>query len=255
MSVDHGVQLLWEATIGMDEFVRRCREGWKGAPYNYKATKIYQGVEEIRAAPPPPPPPPPSDQLAPYRSLLIMGQDPLDALQAPAYYRVLFTADPAYDGWATESAANALRTAGHGVGVWYVPTEVSKARADDMAARLGTSFIIGQCETADQFDASVAHGRKAMVGNLSALRSDQLAKVAYSERIVIPELYRNCNGNQQPDWKNANAGIPGNCIAVYGDGDCQRMPLAQYIADGMFVAHHDSVYGPQMLAADWAVLT
>ena len=227
--------------------------------YAYKETEWYKALAALQQlktlAPPAPPPAPSPEALAPYRSILFMGENPGDAFAAPGYYKVAFTPDPAYDGYARRAVADQLRAAGHGIYVWYVPTEVSATRADDVAARLGASHVLGQCETADQFDATVAHGRKAMVGNLAALRPDQLARVASGERVVVNELYRNCQGNQQPDWKNANAGVPGNCVAVYGDGDCQRMPLSQYVRDGLFVPHRDSVYGPGMRAEDWAALT
>lgn len=226
--------------------------------YAYKETEWYKALSALQqlkvASAPPPPTPPPSSALAPYHSILFMAQNPGDALGVPSYYRVAFTADPAYDGYATRAVADQLRNAGHGIYVWYVPTEVSASRAGEVAARIGASLIIGQCETADQFDASIGRGLKGMVGNLSALRPNQLSRVASGEFVVVVEDYWNCGGGA-PDWHNANAGVAGNCVAVYEDGDCSRKPLSEYVAAGRFVPHRDSVYGPGMTAEDWAALT
>lgn len=240
------------ATISFDAWCHKMLTG-KYVGEVHKRTAWYKAGKALEVETHAPAPPPP-DALAPYRSILFMGQSPGDALAAPAYYRVAFTADPAYDGYASRAVADRMRDRGMGIYVWYVPTEVSKARADEVAARLGAPVILGQCETTEQYDASVAHGRRAMVGNLSALRADQLAKVASGERIVVVEDYWNCGGGA-PDWRNANAGVPCNCIAVYGDGQCARKPLSEYIAAGRFVPHRDSVYGPGMTADDWGVLT
>ncbi len=226
--------------------------------YAYKTTNWYKALKALEAeaktpAPPPTPPPGP-DPLAPYRKLLFMAQSPLDALQAGPGWTVLFTADPAYDSWATKSAADQMRAAGQQVGVWYVPTEVTEARADEVAARLGTTFILGQCETSGQFDASVVQGCKAMVGNLSALEPPQLALVALGVRIVINETYYGCNPGMQPDWRNANKGVAGNCLACYHDSQCQRIPLSEQIANGWYVHGRDSLYGPGLTGEDYAVL-
>lgn len=249
-------RLAQSASITPEEWCKRIRDGYRGKPYAFKATNYYKALVELRKVgpTPPPPPPPPNDALAPYRSVLFMGQNPLDALQAPSYYKVAFTADPAYDGYATADAAAQLKANGHAVYVWYVPTEVTKDHADAVAQRLGALFVIGQCESSDQFDASIRHGRIAMVGNLSALYGSQLNQVAAGKAIVISELYRNCQPDQEPDWKNANNGVAGSCVACYGDGGCTRMPLSQYVADGMFVPHRDSLYGPGLTSDDYKTL-
>ncbi len=94
-------------------------------------------------------------------------------------------------------------------------------------------------------------GAKAMVGNLSALRPEQIALVAQGKVFISQELYRNCSPGQQADWHNANAGVAGNCVAFYGDADCQACGWERYPD---FVGRRDSVYGPGTSVAQYGAL-
>jgi hypothetical protein len=239
-----------QATFTVDEWI----DHWVKKNQKVKKTAMYKALKALeQEAKPAPAPPPPAVNLEPYRSGIYMAQNMLEALAAPAHYKVIVTADPAYDHYATRQAADTLRAAGHEIMVWYVPTEVSRQRADEVAMRLSATRTIGQAETAEQFDRSWEHGRRAVIGNLSAIRPDQLAKVAAGEMVFVNECYWGC-GAGMPNWRNANAGVAGDCIAVYADGQCTRHSVVEHIAAGRFVRGRDSVYGPGMRAEDWSAL-
>lgn len=194
----------------------------------------------------------PASPLTPYQSVLFLAQPLTDALQAPKSYKAAVTADPAYDQYARADHAQMVRDAGLDVYVWYVSTEVPKARALEVAQRLGATKIIGQAETAAQYDAAKADGLKAVVGNLSALTDVQLAEVAAAEMIMVNETYYNVQPWLKPDWRNANAGVAGNCLAVYAsarEGAVYTPLVAQ-----PFIKGRDSVYCVGMRAEDWAAL-
>jgi hypothetical protein len=198
---------------------------------------------------PPAPPLPPS--AAQYQHGIYLGQNAEYVRLAPAKYKAIFTADPAYDSQATASLGAALRAEGREVQVWFVPTEVSLARAQEVARRVGASLIIGQAESAEQFDASWNCGLRGVIGNLAALREDQLAKVRSGEMAFVHEHYWNCQPGLQLDDKNLP--VVSHCIAVYSDADCQRRSVAEYIAAGRFHPG-DSCYGPGMVADDYRAL-
>jgi hypothetical protein len=123
-----------------------------------------------------------------------------------------------------------------------------------MVAELGLDGPAwGQCESAAEFDHAYESGARRMVGNLSALRDDQFARVDSGEVHLAFELYRNVQPWALPDWRDANAGIGGNCIACYaaeGEG-AAYMSVATYKADGYYVTQRDSVYGVGLTPADW----
>jgi hypothetical protein len=200
----------------------------------------------------PKPPPVPFDPTAPYRSVLFLAGSMLDVLQAPTSYKAAVTADPTYDQHASADQSAQLRAAGYQVYVWYVPTEVSKQRAEEVANRLSASRIIGQAESTAQYAASKADGLKAVVGNITSLNGEQLAEVAAAQMIFVNETYYNVQPWLKPDWRNANDGIAGNCLAVYGSTSegAKYTPLVTQ----PFVRGRDSVYAVGMQPEDWAVL-
>jgi hypothetical protein len=80
-----------------------------------------------------------------------------------------------------------------------------------------------------------------------------LSKVKTGEIKMTVELYRNKMPWMLPDWRNANAGIGGNCIACYASETEGAMytPVKAYKDQGLYVAKHDSVYGVGLTHQDW----
>lgn len=212
------------------------------------------------------PDPPPVPQIPPlppraraYVNLIFAAQNPLAALSAMPKYRVLFTADPGYDDWSSAGAAEQLRGAGHEIGVWYVPTQVSRERAQEVAARLGTTFIMGQAETIDEFWTSVNHERDAVIGNLSACFQDPKAMelVDSGKMIFVNEFYWNQDRSRKPD--NHNHPVPSLCKAYYdgcsdsSSGNCFDPDHTDYERAG-YVWPTESAYGPGMTTEDYRAL-
>lgn len=197
-------------------------------------------------------PTPSEAHLVPYRSIVFLAQDMTDALAAPAHYKIAVTADPAYGQYVRPEIAATLRAAGHEIYVWYVPTEVSRERAIEVGKQLGATRVIGQAESAHQYATSKEHGLKAVVGNITALLPEQIAEVAEAKMIMVNETYYNVQPWLKPDWRNANHGIAGNCLAVYAS----TTEGAEYtpLQGQPFVKRRDSVYGPGMRPEDWATL-
>jgi hypothetical protein len=215
----------------------------------------------MHPAPKPPPTQPPAlpERARRYVNGIYAAQNPLAALSAKPKYTIMFTADPGYDAWASGGAAKQARDAGHLVGVWYVPTEVSKGRADEVAQRLGTDLIAGQAETLDQFWASVDHGRDAVIGNLSACFDDPKAadRIRSGAMVFVNEFYWNQDRSRQPD--NHGLPVPSLCVACYdGHGDSSspnawEPHIGDYQAAG-YTWLTMSAYGPGMSAQDYAAL-
>jgi hypothetical protein len=97
-----------------------------------------------------------------------------------------------------------------------------------------------------------------MVGSINAqvLDDARLARVSSGEVLVSVELYRNLQPGQQPDWRNANAGIGGHCIAIYASDTegAVYTPVTSYRGLGHYVPKRDSVYAVGLTADDWQAL-
>jgi hypothetical protein len=207
---------------------------------------------------------PPPSSLVEAQGRIFLAQNPLEALEAPSWMVAVCTADEAYRHFYSTDTIRQLDQHFAGVESWcdcrvssgYVPGEGTGYNvAVQMAHDLGLDGAWGQCETAGEFDNGYAAGSRRMVGNLSALRPDQLEKISSGEVVVSVELYRNCQPGQQPDWKGCNSGVGGNCIAVYADSTpCYYTPVETYKAEGLYVPHQDSVYGVGLTPEDWRAL-
>jgi hypothetical protein len=97
-----------------------------------------------------------------------------------------------------------------------------------------------------------------MVGSIDAnvLDDRRLARVANGEVLVSIELYRNIQPNLMPDWRNANAGVGGHCIACY-ESDTEGAvytPVSSYRELGYYAPKRDSVYAVGLTADDWQAL-
>ena len=132
----------------------------------------------------------------------------------------------------------------------YVPTSFRPSNALDGAW--------GQCETTAEFDHAYEAGARRMVGSIDAnvLDDRRLARVANGEVLVSIELYRNIQPNLMPDWRNANAGVGGHCIACY-ESDTEGAvytPVSSYRELGYYAPKRDSVYAVGLTADDWQAL-
>ena len=221
--------------------------------------KARKPVDVPHPAPAPPPAPSLPERARRFVNLIFAAQNPLAGLAAKAKYTILFTADPGYDSWASRGAADQAREAGHPVGVWFVPTEVSIERAREVAARLGTDLIIGQAETLAQFWASWHAGVTVVIGNLSACFEDEAAAelIRSGQMVFVNEFYWNQDKSRKPD--NHNLPVPSLCVAFYDghsdstSGNAWAPHFGDYRAAG-YVWPTMSVYGPGATAADFAAL-
>ena len=241
----HALDLIYKAKVTPEEWCRRIEKGRRGKPYNYEATNYYQALVTLRGVGAPPVVSAPPSNLDIGRSIIFLAQDPGDWLASPTYYKLAITADPAYRHFYTADFIRRARAQGRRLYAWCDCHTTFPDAAKQMVVDLGLDGWYGECESAPAFGVGYAAGAPAMVGNLSALRPDQLALVAQGRQVVTVELYRNCQPGQQPDWRNANRGVAGNCVAFYKDADCKAVGWEAYPD---FVAYRDSIYGVQPTA-------
>jgi hypothetical protein len=251
-------------TITWDEFLElvSTRVG-----FDYRSTAWYAAgadLEELKSVPttPRPLPPAPAPRISSAQARIFLAQSPLDCLAAPSWMVPVCTADAGYREWYTPEVIAQLRARFGVVEAWCdcrpagAGTPYSNALA--MVDELGLDGAWGQCETTAEFDAAYEAGARRMVGSINAqvLDDTRLAKVASGEVLVSVELYRNLQPGLLPDWRNANAGIGGNCIACYASDTegAVRTPVASYRELGHYVPKRDSVYGVGLSADDWQAL-
>lgn len=211
--------------------------------------------------PPPPPGPPPIPGIERYQNVVVGAQNVMDALAWPGC-KIWFTADPnpPYSDQPTRENAKRCRDAGHQLGVWYVPDQVSHDRALTVADILGTDpdQIACDVETLHRWRLSVEHGVHIGIANLSALFEDDEAHKAIAEHryIVMNEFYWNQDRSRQPD--NHDLPVTSMQVAVYppssDDSDSPNRwdpSIADYKAAGYYWQTM-GCYSVDMTAADWA---
>ena len=232
--------------------------------------KLGRHVEVIpRDVTPPKPKPAYDSYLDPVRNLLVWATVTDDAIQhackLPSSWKFLFTADPRYP--VTDQQIAAAKN-DHGVFAWgdchspgLMPNDIAAFRAERKLAAW-----YGEAESAGAFDSAVAGATNAviyrfpvgLIGKLSALRPDQLQGVASAEELFCNETYRNILSQRDvpTDWRNANHGVGGNCLAVYESKDegAVYTPLQVQHERGWFDPAVDSLYTEGMLEADWLYL-
>jgi len=207
--------------------------------------------------PPPDPQPVPGVNLEPARNVAFFASVTDDAIQyfcrLPKTWKAAFTADPAYP--VTDQQIAAVKASGHRAYSWCDCRTTLPPSAMSMARDRGLSGWYGQGESTYEFDVAVSYPYPAkptaIVGNLTALRADQLAQVSHADVLFINETYYNVQPNLKPDWRGANHGVGGNCWACYASASegAVYTPI-----DARFNKATDSVYTEGMLAADWAAL-
>ena len=233
--------------------VRRyyLKRGWNQAPLTWRTRyALHAGQKEQIPAP--------TVVLAPVRNLLVWATVTDDAIQQaltlPQRWKHAFSADPTYKP--SRAQAGRVQAAGRYTSAWCDCRTTLPAAAKQMAADYQLGGWYGQGENPGEFDVCTQAGGKAAIVNLSALRPDQLALVATAQVLVTNETYYNVNPGLHPDWRNANAGIGGNCIAVYGSASegAVYTSVQNHVNNGWFNPQTDSIYTEGMTAQDWQTL-
>lgn len=228
--------------------------------FSYQKTHWFKAMQALEQLKHQPAPPSAGPDLSVARNLLVFATVTDDAItyacHLPSSWKALFTADPAYP--VKDSHINALRASGHGVFAWgdchspgLMPENIRRFRD-----QRGLDGWYGEGESAGAFTLASATDAVGVIVNLSALSDAQVVKVAAGQVLVTAELYRNVQPNMQPDWRNANKGVGGNCIAVYASSSegAVYTPVSKYKADGFYNPATDSAYVEGFLEADWKAL-
>jgi hypothetical protein len=253
------VDLAQQTSYTWEQYLSRIRSD---PGYAYKNTSWFKAggkLEEAKHLSPPPQPQPPSGDLSSVRARIFLAQSPLDCLAAPSWMVPVCTADAAYATWYTHEVIEELRRHFGAVESWCDcrnPTHYGAAVA--MADQFGLDGAWGQCETTQELKNGYDAGARRFIGNCDPNVMDDtwLNKVKSGEILMTVELYRNKMPWMLPDWRNANAGIGGNCIACYASSTEGAIytPVQAYKDQGLYVPQHDSVYGVGLAHADWLAL-
>jgi len=210
------------------------------------------------------PPPSPSGDLTSVRARIFLAQSPLDCLAAPSWMVPVCTADMGYRNWYSQEIINQLRDHFGTVECWCdcrVASGYQEGHGTgyDVALAMNSEFGLdgawGQCETTPELENGYNAGARRFIGNCdpNVMNDEWLNKVKSAEILMTVELYRNKMPWMLPDWRNANAGIGGNCIACYASETEGAIytPVKAYKDQGLYVAKHDSVYGVGLTHQDW----
>jgi hypothetical protein len=241
----------WSASITVDEWIKRVRTN---PSYAWTKTAWYRelkAAEKLRSlgqpAPVPPPPPPPANAGS---SWILMGENPEKALWYPTYYGIAFTADVGINDntgqknypWPSAATVKTLKDRGQRVRAWCDCHSTMPDSAYQMSDSLGLGGVIGEGESAGAFDNAYNAGMRLMVGNISALRDDQLVKIG-PEVTWINELYLNDDPSIQENWRNRP--VVGRLVACY-----HGYPFQNYLNLGKYRPGIDSFYDPGATDAD-----
>jgi hypothetical protein len=254
------------ASIPFDEWCRRVQTQ-RGYPYTRTEWyKVGRDLERAKAAafppPPAPPPVPKPGNLAAARARLFLAQEPLACLAAPPFMTPVLTADAGYRDYVSPDVVHQLRARFGRVEAWVdcrtPPDGTPFDVAEQMVADFGLDGAWGQCENRGEFDRGYEQGARRFVGSIDVevFDDERLNLVKTGAVLVSVELYRNLQPGMQPDWRGANAGIGGNCIAVYESSTegAVYTPVADYKRAGLYAAGNDSVYAVGLRAEDWREL-
>jgi hypothetical protein len=247
-------------TMSWDEFLERVKTQ---VGFDYRSTAWYAAgadLEQLKNVPTRPRPTP--SRVSNAQARIFLAQSPLDCLAAPSWMVPVCTADAGYRQWYTHDVIAQLRAHFGAVEAWCDCRPVGEGTAYSEALAMVDEFGLdgawGQCETTAEFDHAYDAGARRMVGSINAqvLDDARLAKVSNGEVLVSIELYRNLQPTLLPDWRNANAGVGGHCIACYGSDTegAVYTPVATYRELGYYVPRRDSLYGVGLTAGDWQAL-
>jgi hypothetical protein len=252
------VDLAQQTSWSWDKYLSEVRNN---PSYQYKNTAWYKAggkLEEAKHLPPPPQPP--VSDLTSVQARIFLANDPLNSLAAPSWMVPVCTADEGYQNWYTAETISQLRNHFGKVEAWCDcrnPTAFSEAVG--MVERLSLNGPAwGQCETTAELQHGYEQGARRFVGNCdpNVMNDTWLNRVKSGEILMTVELYRNKMPWMLPDWRNANAGIGGNCIAGYESETegATYYPVSRYKDEGLYSSGSDSIYGVGLKPEDWAAL-
>lgn len=215
--IAEGMRHMELATWPPDKWAAAIEKGYPpGKRYVYENTHNFMAQQCFwNAAHPAPPPPAPV--TSPYqdqaRLVVFSAQEPEKGLNASSKYAIAFSADFAYRYPDLANRIKAARDQGHRVAGWCdcrpvggTPAAVGKAFVEEFKL----DYFIGQAESAAEFDDAMSVGAKVIVGNITALRSDQLERIAKDKLGWIQEDYWN------EGWGRAESPlITAYCAGIY----------------------------------------
>lgn len=259
------VDLAQSTSYSWDQYLSRIRSD---PSYAYKNTSWYKAGGKLEQSkhlsPAPPNPTPPADDLSSVRARIFLAQSPLDCLSAPSWMVPVVTADMGYRSWYSQDIINQLRDRFGAVEAWCdcrIPSGYQEGHGTgyDVALAMVSEFNLdgawGQCETTPELENGYNAGARRFIGSVdvNVMNDSWLNKVKTGEIKLTVELYRNIMPWMLPDWRNANAGIGGNCIACYASETEGAIytPVRAYKDQGLYTAKHDSVYGVGLTHQDW----
>lgn len=253
------VDLAQQTSYTWEQYLSRIRSDPEYAYKNtswFKAGAKLEQAKHLSPAPTPPNPTPPTGDLSSVQGRIFLAQSPLDSLAAPSWMVPVCTADAGYATWYTHEVIAELRAHFGTVESWVDcrnPTHYNAAVAMKDQFQLDGAW--GQCETTQELQNGYDEGARRFVGNCdpNVMNDEWLNKVKAGEILLTVELYRNKMPWMLPDWRNANAGIGGNCIACYASETegAYYTPVKAYKDQGLYVPHNDSVYGVGLAHQDW----
>jgi hypothetical protein len=244
------------ATITPEEWCRRIQYGYNGKPYNYKVTHNYKGQDLLYQAAkmaPPKPPQPPSGDLSDVQRCLFLTGDTSRALMT-SNRLLIATADPNYRQYYSQYFLDAAIKQNR-LRVWCdchtTFPETALAWMDQLG--LPHNYFYGECESAAAFEVAYNMGCRKMIGNLSVLDDRQITVVRAGVVHITNETYFNVNPNYRVDWRNANAGVGSNCMAVYASTTegAEYFSLEAQANQGKYNPGTDCVYVAGFAPDDW----
>jgi hypothetical protein len=143
---------------------------------------IHKGIKKVTPTPTPP---------GPALYVLFADVHPELVLQAPTKYAVALSADPAFRDPHLADTITALRLKGHRVAGWCDCSSTPAAAGLAFVGEYGLDYFIGQAENDEQFDDAFGHGAHVIVGNLTALTGDRIAKLDQHQILWIQEDFWN----------------------------------------------------------------
>jgi hypothetical protein len=246
-----------QANVSVDEWCMRVSKGG----YRYMGTHVYKALKALEAsakiAPPRPKPPQPiPTDLGDVQRCLFLTNDISRAMETTNRL-LIATADMTYRNYYTNNFIAAAINQNR-FRVWCdchtTMPEMAYAWLDQLG--LPHDHFYGECESAPAFDVAYRAGSRKMVGNLSSLTDGQITVIRGGIVHVTNETYFNVNPNYPVDWRNANAGVGSNCMAVYESSTehANYYSLAQQHSDGKYNPANDCVYVAGFQTQDWAYL-
>lgn len=205
-----------KTTVTWQQWIRDCQKT------NYDPTQAHwykagAALEQLKhAAPPPPPPPSGHPKAADAKYVLFADNDVLNALAAPAKYKVALSADPEFAAQATKANVDKLRAGGHRVFSWCDCESTLPPAAIALASRLALDGWIGQAENHNQYSNAIAQWAPppvALVGTFGELDGWQMDEIReYKSPPFIVEDFWNTGDGRQP----VEPAISAYCAGIWG---------------------------------------